>query len=132
MILNAAEDFKRNTLRALPTILEKLAYVCSLQTGHGYSHWGLIRIFGEQRAHRAISTVHSELASELVRVPLRELCREYEDAKRRLANSEFLDEQSFALRAPANGDELLSAHLQLIQDSIASVAGRESTTPPGA
>ena len=132
MILNAAEDFKKNTLRALPTVLEKLAYICSLQTSHGYSHWGLTRIFGEQRAQRAISAIHGELATELVRTPIRELCREYEDASLRPVSSEFLNEESFTLRAPANGDELLSAHLQLIQQSIVSVAGREHTTPPTA
>ena len=122
MILNAAEDFKKNTLKALPTILEKLAYVCSLQKGHSYSHWGLTRAFGEQRAHRAITAVHNELASELVRVPIRELYKEYQEAAQRPGTAQLVCGESFTLRGPVNGDELLSAHLQLIHQSLVTVA----------
>ena len=71
MISNATEDFKKHTLRALPTLVEKLAYVCSLQTDTGeYRHWGLTRVYGEKRAHQAIETIHAQMAEELVRMAL--------------------------------------------------------------
>src|SRR5690242_3142287 len=41
MPLSAAEDFKRRSLGALPTLLERLAYICSLHADGSYAHWGL-------------------------------------------------------------------------------------------
>ncbi len=126
MILDASEDFKRRTLRTLPTILEKLVYICSLQTGEGlYRHWGLSRIFGEQKAQDAISSTHREVAVELIRVPIKEIYEEFLDAKERPAGAELLNPQSFVLNAPSNDDELLSAHLRLIRDSMESLARQE-------
>jgi hypothetical protein len=71
-MFNATEHFKRYTLRALPTLIEKIAYISSLQSkSGGYAHWGMNRVFGQQRAQKAIGTVHLELAVQLVRVPIR-------------------------------------------------------------
>jgi len=125
MLLNVAEDFKRYTLKALPTLLEKMAYISSLQNGDGrYSHWGLSRLFGDHRAQKGIAVVHSELAMNLIRVPIRSIYQEY--SEHRTEHPEFLEPESLALKAPANGDELLSVHLQLIQGSLVAVAAQES------
>ncbi len=125
MISNPTDDFKKNTLRALPTLVEKLAYICSLQTKDGtYKHWGLSRVFGEKKAHQALEALHAEFATELTHLPIREIYEEYERASRQSANPQLLNPESLELKAPANDDELLSAHLQLIQHSIASVAER--------
>jgi hypothetical protein len=57
---SAAEDFKERSLRALPTLLERLAYICSLQNESGsYEHWGLSRVFGNRLAQDAILRVPS-------------------------------------------------------------------------
>lgn len=125
MLFNVVEDFKRYTLKALPTLLEKLAYISSLQTSEGrYRHWGLSRLFGDHRAQKGISAVHSELAMSLIRVPIRSIYQDYSD--QRAEHPEFLEPESLALKAPANGDELLSVHLQLIQGSLVAVAGQEN------
>lgn len=124
MLFNVAEDFKRYTLKALPTLLEKMAYISSLQNNDGrYRHWGLSRLFGDHRAQKGISAVHSELAMNLIRVPIRNLYHDYSD--QRAQHPEFLDPEFLALKAPANGDELLSVHLQLIQGSLVAVAVQE-------
>jgi hypothetical protein len=123
MISNPTDDFKKNTLRALPTLLEKLAYICSLQTKDGmYRHWGLSRVFGEKKAHQALEALHAEMAAELTHLPIREIYEEYERASRQSVNPQMLKPESLELKTPANDDELLSAHLQLIQHSIVSVA----------
>lgn len=130
MLLNVAEDFKKYTLRSLPTLVEKLAYVSSLQSEEGrYTHWGLTRIFGDHRAQKAIRTAHSELALEMVRAPIRAVCHEYRRAAEHAQHPEILKPEALALKAPATGDELLSAHLQLVQESLVAVAGQTANQP---
>lgn len=127
---SAAEDFKERSLRALPTLLERLAYICSLQTVSGsYEHWGLSRVFGNRLAQDAILRAHTETAMELIRVPIRDLYQEYQEAVVRPEGPQVLHAESFILKAPVSGDELLSAHLRLLQNSVAAVARQERTTP---
>jgi len=133
MASSASEDFRRRTLSVLPTLLERLAYICSLQTDDGaYEHWGLNRAFGGRLAQDAILRAHTEASLELIRVPVREIYREFQEAVAREEGPQVLHAESFVLRAPVNGDELLSAHLRLLQESAAAVVHQERTTPPGA
>ena len=123
MLCNASEDFKIHTLHVLPTLVEKLAYICSLQTEDGeYRHWGLNRVYGPKRAHQAIESIHAEMAEQLVRIPIRDIYEEYQHAVEKPVTPELLRPESLVLKAPANDDELLSAHLQLIQASLVAVA----------
>jgi hypothetical protein len=131
MILKAAEDFKKRTLGALPTLLEKLAYICSLQTGTGgYLHWGFSRAYGNRPTQEAIYAAHMETALALSHVPVREIYEEYKEAVARSGSPETFSPDSFVLKAPVNGDALLSAHLHLLQDSVVALAHQERTTPP--
>jgi hypothetical protein len=132
MSFSAAEDFKRRSLGALPTLLERLAYICSLHADGSYAHWGLTRAFGTRLAQEAILKVHAETAVELIRVPLRDIYKEFEEAVQRPEGPQLLRAESFVLKAPVTGDGLLSAHLHLLQDSVAAVAHQERTIPPGA
>lgn len=126
--MNAVEDFKKYTLRSMPTLVEKLAYVSSLQREEGrYVHWGLSRIFGDQRAQKAIRAVHSELALEMARAPIRTLYQEYRTSAKHTQYPELLKPEAFTLKAPASDDELLSAHLRLVQESLAAVAGQTAS-----
>lgn len=129
MLLKVVEDFKKYTLQALPTMVEKLAYISSLQSEEGrYSHWGLSKIFGDHRAQKAIRTVHSELALELIRAPIRNLYGEYRTAVEKSQQPGLLEPQSFVLKAPVSDDELLSAHLQLVRESLVAVAGQTNVS----
>ena len=129
MIFKAAEDFKKRTLGALPTLVEKVAYICSLQTGSGgYVHWGFTRAFGARPTQEAIYAAHMETSVNLVRLPVQEIYKEYQEAMARSGVPEFLNPDSFVLKAPVNGDALLSAHLHLLQDSVIALARQERTT----
>jgi hypothetical protein len=128
MILKAAEDFKKRTLSALPTLLERLAYICSLQTGSGgYLHWGFSRAYGNRPTQEAIYAAHMETAVALTHVPVREIYEEYQQAVSRSATGELLRAESFVLKAPVNGDAILSAHLNLLQNSVVALAQQEGT-----
>jgi hypothetical protein len=129
MILNATEDFKKRTLSALPTLLEKLAYICSLQTSDGdYTHWGMSRMFGPQSTYEAIQSAHTETAGALIGVPIQRIYGEFLQAMERPNSSELLKPESFVLKSPTSDDELLSAHLRLIQNSVVSLAREEDST----
>ncbi|HEU4416661.1 MAG TPA: hypothetical protein VFT65_17860 [Candidatus Angelobacter sp.] len=129
MIFKAAEDFKKRTLSALPTLVEKVAYICSLQTSTGgYVHWGFARAFGNRPTQEAIYAAHLETAQELVQVPVREIFREYQEGLGRPQSTEILSPGHFTLKAPLNGDALLSAHLHLLQNSVVALAQQKSTT----
>jgi hypothetical protein len=129
----AVSDFKERSLRAIPTLLERLAYICSLQTEAGtYDHWGLRRAFGEHAAHEAILQAHTDTAMEFIRTPIREIYKEYQEAVGREEGPHVLRPESLVLKAPVNGDELLSAHLRLLQESAAAVVHQERTNPQGA
>src|SRR5258707_13574397 len=132
MTISPAEDFKKASLGALPTLLERLAYIWPLHADGSYGHWGLTRAFGNRLAQEAILKVHSETAVELIRVPLREIYKEFQEAVGRPEGPQVLRAESFVLKAPISDDGLLSAHLHLLQDSVAAVARQERTTPPGA
>ena len=130
MNLTAAEDFKKRSLGALPTLLERLAYICSLQTGSGgYVHWGFTRAFGNRPTQEAIYAAHMETSLELVHVPVREIYKEYLEGMTRSGSAEFLNPNSFVLKAPVNGDALLSAHLHLLQESVVALAQQEQSGP---
>lgn len=131
MIYQAAENFKQRTLSAVPTLLERLAYICSLQTTDGqYRHWGLTRTFGSRPAQEAIRSAHSELATAAVQSPVREIYREFQEAVRREGGPEVINPQSLILNAPLNDDVLLSAHLRLLRDSVQALAHQEERTIP--
>lgn len=129
MIYRAAENFRERTLSALPTLLERLAYICSLQMADGqYRHWGLTRTFGSRPAQDAIRAAHSEMAVAVVQSPIRELYREFREAVGRQSGPEVINPESFVLKAPVSDDVLLSAHLRLLRDSVQALARQERTT----
>ena len=134
MILKAAEDFKKRTLSALPSLVEKVAYICSLQSGSGgYMHWGFTRAYGNRPTQDAIYAAHMETALALSHTPVREIYQEYQEAVARHGSvADILEPDSFVLKAPVNGDAILSAHLHLLQDSVVALARQERATHPGA
>src|SRR5579864_4728880 len=116
MLLSPKEDFKNRTLKAFHSLLEKLAYVCTLRDKDGNClHWGLVKLLGLAKANEIMCGIHGDLALEATRLSIRDHYRQYESTP--MANKTPLE-----LRAPSNGDELLSDHLQLIQDSVAAIA----------
>src|SRR5258708_35383351 len=116
MLLKASEDFKQRTLSALPTLLEKLAYICAIQTNEGgYEHWGLSRVFGEVAAQKAILAAHAETAVDLARTPLRDIYKDMLEVMDTPLGQDVMKPESFILKTPVNGAELFSAPLRLTQ-----------------
>jgi len=130
MIFKAAEDFKKRTLNALPSLLEKVAYICSLQTGSGgYMHWGFARAYGNRPTQDAIYAAHMETSLALSHAPVREIYQAYQEAMARSgATVDILNPNSFILKAPVNDDAILSTHLRLLQDSIVALTHQKHTT----
>ena len=62
------------------------------------------------------------MASALINIPLKNIYDQFLMAVERPESSQFLNPETLALKSPASDDELLSAHLKLIQNSIASLA----------
>jgi hypothetical protein len=124
MLYSPKDDFKNRTLKALSSLVEKLSYVCSLRNPDGtYYHWGLEHELGEARANETLHGVHGDLTTEATRTSLRELSRQYE-------NSTNPQRRPLALSAPSSGDELLSDHLRLIQDSVIAIAESANSSHP--
>jgi hypothetical protein len=129
MFFNVADDFKKRTLGALPTLLEKLAYISSLQSTQGrYIHWGLSRSFGDYKTQKGITAIHSALAMRLIRLPIRSLYRDYRNAAEKTEYPDLLKPEAFTLKAPPSGDELLLAHLRLIHDSLVTIAAQPQSS----
>jgi hypothetical protein len=124
MLLPPKDDFKNRTLKAFRSLMEKLSYVSSLRNHDGtYRHWGLENELGPVRANETIQGVHTDLSVEATRTPIRELSRQFE-------NSRGTQRIPLALNAPISGDELLSDHLRLIQDSVTAIAEAANSTHP--
>jgi hypothetical protein len=124
MLLSPKDDFKNRTLSAFPSVLEKLSYVCSLRNPDGtYDHWGLKQLLGEAKANNTIHGVHGDLTMEATRTPIRELSRQFE-------NSNSPQRLPLTLKAPSSGDDLLSDHLRLIQDSVTAIADSAHSSHP--
>lgn len=114
--------------------MEKVAYICSLQSGSGgYMHWGFTRAYGNRPTQDAIYAAHMETALALSHTPVREIYQEYQEAVARCGSvADILEPDSFVLKAPVNGDAILSAHLHLLQDSVVALARQERATHQGA
>jgi hypothetical protein len=92
-------------------------------------HWGFTRAYGNRPTQDAIYAAHMETALALSHVPVREIYQEYQESVTRSGRvAEILSPDSFILKAPVNGDAILSAHLRLLQDSVVALARQERTT----
>jgi hypothetical protein len=94
-------------------------------------HWGFTRAYGNRPTQDAIYAAHMETALALSHTPVREIYQEYQEALARSGSAvEILDPDSFVLKAPVNGDAVLSAHLHLLQDSVVALARQERASQP--
>lgn len=80
---SALEDLKGTTLAAVSGLLGKLAYLASLRRGNGgYEHWGMESVYGRESAQRALRTAHADVVTSVLRMPLRLLVEDLEEASR--------------------------------------------------
>lgn len=82
-LLSALQDIQRTTLKAITGSLRRLEYLAQLRDGRGgYSHWGLTRVHGEERAETALAECHRSELSKVLRTPIRTLEVDAEESSR--------------------------------------------------
>ena len=80
-LISALEDLQGTTLRAIAGCLRKLEYVAGLRNNGGtYAHWGLVRVYGEGTAEKALAQAHRALLSDVLSTPLRSLEEDVEQS----------------------------------------------------
>ena len=135
---SALEDFKTNTLGAVPGLLGRLSYVGGLRDGKGtgtgrYDHWGLARVYGDDAAQSAIRASHRVLLSEVLKKPLAVLLKDVPAscANEHLTESEFL--AALAQSSPKPLSPAARAHLASVLSALSAlVENRENANPRGA
>jgi len=119
---SALEDFKANSLGAVPGLLGRLSYVGRLRDGSGrYEHWGLAKVYGDDAAQCAIRASHRVLLSEVLKKPLAVLLN---DVPASCAN-EHLTERDFLASLTESPPKPLSpaalAHLRSVLSALSAL-----------
>ena len=133
---SALEDIKQTTLSAVSGLLGKLVYLASLRRAQNrYQHWGMEAIHGADSSERALKAVHSEVVTDVLRMPLESLT---EDLEQSCQNS-GLDPQSYVEQMQDCFDDLLpqgkqntptSTHLNSVLVALSCLErNRERATP---
>ncbi len=71
--LSPSQDFGERTLAALPSDWARLHFIAALGDGSGYSHWGMVRQYGEEATQHAIAAAHQLVYLRMLRAPLARL-----------------------------------------------------------
>ena len=80
-LISPLEDLQESTLKAIAGSLPRLEYVARLRDKEGeYSHWGLVRVYGEGNAAKALSQAHRDVLSQILSTPLRNLVRDVQQS----------------------------------------------------
>ena len=136
-LVSALEDLHETTLRAVNGCLRKLAYVARLRQGGGtYNHWGLVRVYGESVAEKALGQAHRELLSDVLSTPLRNL----EEDTKRSSEGEGISPKVYVDQLSGENSKLLPAspgagsqrHLSSMLHALSSLlaARKPTATPP--
>jgi hypothetical protein len=126
------EDIVVNTLAAIPSCIEKLNFLLNIREENGeFSHWGLERVHGKQRARAAISEAYRSVLREVLIKPVRDLwdevgllCADVE-GQSRIEYFRRLSEAAYVPQLKLQPDELhlhftLAALLLAAQDQRAN------------
>jgi hypothetical protein len=137
-LISALEDLQGTTLRAIAGCLRKLEYVAGLRNNGGtYAHWGLVRVYGEGTAEKALAQAHRALLSDVLSTPLRSLEEDVEQSSE-LAGVPaklYLEQLSGANTklTPPNPGAGSARHLSSVLQALSSlVAHRTSRAIPPA
>jgi hypothetical protein len=133
---SALQDIKETTLSAISGLLGQLVYLASLRRAQGcYQHWGMEAIHGQESSKRALRAAHSEVVTEVLRMPLESLTEDLEQSCR----NGGLDPQSYVEQMRACVDDLLpegkqntptSTHLNSVLVALSCLErNRERATP---
>jgi hypothetical protein len=137
---SALEDFKTNTLSAVPGLLGRLSYVGRLHDGSGtgngrYDHWGLAKVYGDEAAQSAIVASHRALLSEVLKKPLAALLKDAlaSSSNEHLTEREFLASLTLTHSVPRPLSPAALAHLRSVLNALSAlVESRNNASLRGA
>lgn len=69
-LISAYDDFVERTLSRIEGKVQRLAFLARLHDKGKYEHWGMSQTYGKEQADSAISTVHSESWTDLLRTKI--------------------------------------------------------------
>ena len=130
---SALQDLRETTLATISGLLAKLDYLASLRRrGGGYHHWGLSLVHGEESSDRALKAAHTEVLSDVLRMPIAELEDDLQESSRgsqktEQAYVEGMREQGSEL-LPSPEDAASASHLNSVLVALSSL----KKNPPGA
>lgn len=133
---SALQDVKETTLSAVSGLLGKLVYLASLRRAQSrYQHWGMEAIHGPDSSERALKAAHSEVVTEVLRMPLESLTEDLAES----CQASGLDPQSYVEQMRGCFDDLLpqgkqntptSTHLNSVLVALSCLErNRERATP---
>lgn len=111
-LLSPHDDFVIRTLGALGGCWRRLLYVSALRGESGaYSHWGFVRLHGEDKAQAAMHQAHKEVFREVLRRPVPQLIAEER-------SEESSQELRPELLAPSDAGRAARLHLNAVLFAI--------------
>jgi hypothetical protein len=126
--LSVYEDFVQVTLAALRTAWERLDFIGSIHRDGRYVHWGLARTYGAEATQEAIGRAHSEVAGEVLRIPVTELLRELERKASAVTFSDYTE--NLRINAPALIPAALSPWQKMHFESVLLCLSRVAAVHP--
>lgn len=123
-LISALEDLQETTLRAISGCLRKLEYVAGLRDPTGnYAHWGLVRVYGEGSAEKALAEAHRTLLSEVLSTPLRNLEEEATCSSESagVAPKRYLEQLSGGRLLPPSPGAGSARHLSSVLHALSSL-----------
>jgi hypothetical protein len=124
---SALQDVRETTLAAVSGLLGKLAYLASLRRGkHGYQHWGMSLVHGQDSSDRALKAAHSEVLTGVLRAPLATLVEDLHESsqERGLSARAYVEEMQGQLEDLLPGerkDSPSAAHLNSVLVALSSL-----------
>ena len=133
--LSAWQDVQKTTLNAIAGSLRKLEYLAQLRDSQGqYSHWGLSRVHGEERANTALAECHRSELSKLLRTPIQTLELDAEESSKEagVPEGQYLERLSAKSLLPADPGAGSSRHFSSVLLALSSLlrARKPGANPP--
>lgn len=129
---SALQDVKETTLGAVRGLLGKLFYLATLRRARGgYEHWGLEVVHGPESSDRALRTVHAEIVTAVLRMPLASLLDDLAESCRdaNLAPHTYIEQlqNRFDVLLPGGGkDSPAAVHLSSVLAALSMLEQRRA------
>jgi hypothetical protein len=122
-LLDGYEDFKVRTLAMVPGRLGKALFMRQCRRSEGYSHWGMLNVYGEVQGARILRRIDREIHLEVLRAPMDELLDEMQVNAENLNLSSLTSSES---SDPTVIGTVGSKHLQFVCETLGSMAAFEN------